>query len=143
MEESARLLGRGALGPSARVVLPQAWTAVLAGTLLVFLYTISEFGLVQLLRYDTLTRAIYANRVLDPPVSITMSLMLGALAIAIVALERGLGPAPAGPPPARGPRPVVPLGRWRGGALGAGRRRWSAWPWWRRSRCSPTGRCAA
>jgi iron(III) transport system permease protein len=118
MEESARLLGRGAVATFRTVVLPQAWTAVLAGALLVFLYTISEFGLVQLLRYDTLTRAIYANRVLDPPVSITMSLILGALAIAIVALERALARRRPGPPRREGRALVVPLGRWRAGALG-------------------------
>ncbi len=31
-----------------------------------FLYVIADFGAVQLLRYDTLTRAIYANYLLDP-----------------------------------------------------------------------------
>src|SRR6185503_19665396 len=69
MEESARLLGRGPLAVFATVVLPEARAAIAAGGLLVFLYVLSDFGAVQLLRYDTLTRAIYANRLIDPAVA--------------------------------------------------------------------------
>ena len=118
MEESARLLGHGPVATFRTVVLPQARTAVLAGALLVFLYTISDFGLVQLLRYDTLTRAIYANRLLDPATSLTMSLMLGALAVAVVALERSFARRGPGGPRREGRSLLVPLGRWRAAALG-------------------------
>jgi iron(III) transport system permease protein len=68
--------------------MPQLRGAILAGTLLVFLYTISDFGAVQLLRYDTLTRSIYANRLLDQPLSLALSLVLGLLALVVVAGER-------------------------------------------------------
>jgi iron(III) transport system permease protein len=88
LEESARLLGRPPLTVFTSVVLPQARASIAAGALLVFLYVISDFGAVQLLRYDTLTRAIYADRLLDPATSIALSLALGALAVAVVALER-------------------------------------------------------
>jgi iron(III) transport system permease protein len=71
-----------------RIVLPQLRGAILAGTMLVFLYTISDFGAVQLLRYDTLTRSIYANRLLDQPLSLALSLVLGLLALVVVAGER-------------------------------------------------------
>ena len=116
LEESARLLGRGGWASFRHVVLPQTRTAILAGALLVFLYTISDFGAVQLLRYDTLTRVIYATR-LDQATSIGLSLQLGLLAIAVVAGERVLVRAapPTGPRVARALR--VPLGRWRVPAL--------------------------
>jgi iron(III) transport system permease protein len=112
LEESARLLGRGGWGAFVHVVLPQTRTAILAGALLVFLYTISDFGAVQLLRYDTLTRVIYATR-LDQATSIALSLQLGLLAVAVVVGERMLvrSAPPTGPRVARPLR--VPLGRWQ------------------------------
>lgn len=88
LEESGRLLGRRPLSVFLTVVVPQARAAIAAGALLVFLYVISDFGAVQLLRYDTLTRAIYADRLLDPATSIALSLALGLLAAGVVALER-------------------------------------------------------
>ncbi len=88
LEESARMLGRRPFQVFLTVVLPQARAAVAAGALLVFLYVISDFGAVQLLRYDTLTRAIYSDRLLDPVTSIALSLVLGVIAVAVVALER-------------------------------------------------------
>ena len=91
-EESARLLGRGPLATFATVVLPQARAAIAAGGLLVFLYVLADFGAVQLLRYDTLTRAIYANRLIDPAVAATLSLALGLLAIVVVVGQRALAP---------------------------------------------------
>ena len=87
-EESARLLGRRPVNVFLTVVVPQARSAIAAGGLLVFLYVISDFGAVQLLRYDTLTRMIYANRLLDPSVSVALSLVLGVMAVVVVAFER-------------------------------------------------------
>jgi iron(III) transport system permease protein len=117
MEESARLLGRGAAATFRTVVMPQAWPAVAGGALLVFLYVIADFGAVQLLRYDTLTRAIYANYLYDPPVALALSLALGLLAIVVVVCQRRA--AGARPPDQRreGRPLVVPLGRWRAPAL--------------------------
>ena len=117
IEESARLLGRGPAATFATVVLPQARAAIAAGALLVFLYVIADFGAVQLLRYDTLTRAIYANYLLEPPVAVALSLALGLLAIAVVVAQRRvaggrmLDARPGG-------RPLtVALGRWRAAAV--------------------------
>ena len=138
LEESARLLGRGPAAVFRTVVAPQAAGAVWAGTLLVFLYTISDFGAVQLLRYETLTSSIYASRVFDRAGALAQSLLLGLLAVAVVAAERsvtrGGGPGRL----AAGARSLrVPLGRWRGRpALVAGS---SAWPWWPRWGCWPSG----
>ena len=88
LEESARALGRGPWPAFRTVVLPQLTGAMWAGGLLVFLYALSEFGVVQLLRYDTLTRAIYATRLFDPDTAMALSLLLGVVAIAVVAVER-------------------------------------------------------
>jgi iron(III) transport system permease protein len=118
LEESARLLGRDSWDSFRLVVLPQVRGAALAGTLLVFLYVISDFGAVDLLRYDTLTRVIYANR-LTPAVSLLAGLQLGLLAIAVAAGERAVtGRAARGV--ARGTRSLrVRLGRWRAAAAAA------------------------
>ena len=88
VEESARMLGCSSRQAFARVVLPEIRPAVLAGTLLVFLYTLSEFGAVQLLGYDTLTRVIFTTRQADRAVSFAAAAALLVLAIAVVALER-------------------------------------------------------
>lgn len=113
LEESARLLGSGVGRTFRTVVLPQSKGAVLAGSLLVFLYTISDFGVVQLMRYDALTRAIYATRVFDRGTSLALGLQLAVMALLVVAVERSFA--------GRDKRDVtrgrttlkVPLGRWR------------------------------
>jgi len=119
LEESARLLGRGPTAVFRTVVAPQTAGAVWAGTLLVFLYTISDFGAVQLLRYETLTGSIYASRVFDRTAALAQSLLLGLLAVAVVAAERSA--TGGGGPPGRlaaGRRSLrVPLGRWRAPAV--------------------------
>jgi iron(III) transport system permease protein len=114
LEESARLLGRRGPAVFRTVVLPQAAPAIGAGALLVFLYTISDFGAVQLLRYDTLTRAIYANRLADRTASQAFALLLGLLAVAVVAGERAATRRRTRVELTRARRPLrVPLGRWR------------------------------
>jgi len=115
LEESARMLGRSPLEVFTTIVWPQTRTAVSAGTLLVFLYTISDFGAVELLRYDTFTRAIYANRLADRGTAMALSLILGVVALAVVAAERTL--VRRDPPPrssnSRGRGLILPLGRLR------------------------------
>ena len=119
LEESARVLGDTVLKVFGRVCVPQMATAMGAGTLLVFLYTLSDFGAVQLMRYDTLTRAIATNQLANPPVALALSLMLLVLAALVVLGERWFShrlPDAAG---AQSNRPIVyGLGRWRGPALG-------------------------
>ena len=118
-EESARLLGRRPLATFFEVVLPQTRGAVLAGSLLVFLYVVSDFGVVQLMRYDTLTRSIYATRLIDRGTSISLSLLLGLVAIGLVALERVFTRGLQGTDVRRGARPlVIALGRWKSATVG-------------------------
>jgi iron(III) transport system permease protein len=122
LEESARLLGRRPWAVFRTVVLPQIGGAIGAGALLVFLYAVSDFGVVVLLRYDTLTRAIYSNRLRDSDQSAALSLLLAVVALTVVAGERALarrrhrGPLEG----VRAARPLrVALGRWRVPALAA------------------------
>jgi iron(III) transport system permease protein len=120
VEESARLLGRGPFAVFRTIVVPQVRGAVAAGALLVFLYALSDFGVVVLLRYDTLTRAIYTNRVLDRDQSVALSLLLALLALAVVAGERALARRrPAVEATGTNGALRVPLGRWRWPAVAA------------------------
>lgn len=88
LEESSRLLGLSSTTTFLRVTLPQLRTAILGGALLVFLYTVSEFGAVQLLGYDTLTRVIYSTRQTNRALSFAAASVLLVLALGVVALER-------------------------------------------------------
>jgi iron(III) transport system permease protein len=58
-EEQARSLGQSAGRAFATVTLPQLRPALLGGTLLVGLHTLSEFGAFQSLKFATFTTAIY------------------------------------------------------------------------------------
>ena len=114
IEESARLLGRRPLDVFFRVVLPQARSAIAAGTLLVFLYAVSDFGAVDLLGYPALTRVIYANRLLRRDLAMAMGLVLAVLALVVTAAERRAGRNALAAPAVRTKRSLtVPLGRWR------------------------------
>lgn len=81
-EEAARLLGLDGWTAFRRVVAPQLVRPLIGGATLVFLYTISDFGAVDFVRYDTLTRKIYDNR-LDAERSTLYSLLLGAIALGV------------------------------------------------------------
>jgi iron(III) transport system permease protein len=120
LEESARMLGRGPLEVARSVVGPQIAGAVWAGTLLVFLYVVSDFGAVAQLRYRTLSVEIYESRVFDQDRAIVLGVLLGALAVAVVAMERAVNRRHATMEGVRSKRPLqVPLGRWRWPAFAA------------------------
>ena len=119
LEESARVLGDTALKVFGRVCLPQMATAMGAGTLLVFLYTLSDFGAVQLMRYDTLTRAIATNQLANPPVALALSVILLVLAALVVLGERRFSRRRLDGAAAQSNRPIIyRLGRWRRPAAG-------------------------
>jgi len=120
LEENARLLGDTPGRAFRRVVLPQASSAIAAGSLLVFLYTVSDFGAVHLMRFETLTQTIFRTRLFDQDRSFTLALLLVALALAVVTAERRVARRSA-PTEGIGDRNalVVPLGRWKTAATGA------------------------
>jgi iron(III) transport system permease protein len=71
------------------------------------------------MRYDTLTLRIESSRLLDRTTSLTLSLLLAVVAIAVVATERALARRRAMTEAHGGGRAalVTPLGRWRMPAL--------------------------
>ncbi len=88
LEEASRLLGEGAFGTFRRVVWPQVRSAVQAGTLLVFLYVVSDFGVVKLMGYPTLSTSVFVNRLYDAPLAFSLGLILAVVALAVAGLER-------------------------------------------------------
>ena len=88
LEETARLLGTRPGRTLTRVVLPQIRDTVAAGTMLVFLYGLSDFGAVAVMRYDTITRAIFSSRLFDRVTSLTLGLVLAVLALSVAVVER-------------------------------------------------------
>ena len=117
LEEAARLLGEGGLGTFRRIVWPQVRGAVQAGTLLVFLYVVSDFGVVKLMGYETLSTNVFVNRLYDAPLAFALGLILAVAALAVAGLERasaGRALTRLAPGGARGRR--VTLGRWKAAA---------------------------
>ena len=118
LEEAARLLGHRPIPTFRRVVWPQLLPAARAGGLLTFLYVVSDFGVVQLMGYQTLTTRIFTTRLVDTPLSFALGLVLAIVALLIVMSERlaSRNVAMAAGEPARRPV-VIPLGRWRPAAF--------------------------
>jgi len=117
-EESARLLGHSGWRVFRGVVLPQIAGAIWAGTLLVFLYVVSDFGAVAQMRYRTLSVEIFESQIFDRDRSLVLGALLGVVALAVVALERAVNRRRNRVEVARAKRPLqVPLGRWRWPAL--------------------------
>lgn len=122
LEEAARSLGKSAWQTFWQVTLPNQRPAIAAGALLVALYTLSDFGAVSLLRFNSFTRVIYLQYrgSFDRSLAAVLALLLAAMTILILIGERRsegrarfyrLG-AGAG----RLARPL-PLGRWKLPAL--------------------------
>lgn len=122
-DESARLLGYGRWQSLYRLTLPQLRPAMAAGGLLVALYTLSDFGAVSLMRFETFTWAIYQQyqSAFDRSVAATLSMVLVMLAVLILlgdALISSKGRYyRTGSGSARISKPVG-IGRWRWPALG-------------------------
>lgn len=90
LEAVARTLGRGPGGAFRAAIWPQIRPAAVAGALLVCLYTLSDFGLVSMLRYQTLTWGVYAayRASFDRNQAALLALMLVVLALGVVVGER-------------------------------------------------------
>jgi iron(III) transport system permease protein len=89
LEEAARSLGGGAWTIFFRVALPQMRPAIVAGSLLVALYALSDFGAVSLLQYDSFSREIYIQyrSAFDRTPAAILALMLVVLTATILLLE--------------------------------------------------------
>lgn len=125
LAEASRSLGRGPLATFARVTLPGLRPAVAAGALLVALYTLRDFGAVSVLRFEALSQVIYVTlrASLDRPGAAMLSLLVVAITIAVLGLERALAPrrARTGAATARAASvtPCLPLGAVRPAAVAA------------------------
>ncbi|WP_203337368.1 ABC transporter permease [Nocardioides limicola] len=89
LEEVARSLGRSGPRTFFTVTLRQARPAMAAGSLLVALYTLSDFGAVSLLRYDVFTRVIYTSyrASFDRTPAAVLALLLVVITVAITVAE--------------------------------------------------------
>ena len=92
LEEASRTLGRSPRATFVHIVWPQLRPAVVGGSLLVALYTLSDFGAVAMMRYDTFTRAIYVQYrgALDRGAAAVLGLMLVVLTIVVLSGEQRL-----------------------------------------------------
>jgi len=88
-EETARNLGHGSFSTFMRVTLPQLRSSIIAGALLVSLYTLSDFGAVSLMRYNTFTWTIFQQyqSIVDRSVIAVISLALVSLAILVIIVQ--------------------------------------------------------
>jgi iron(III) transport system permease protein len=121
-EESSRSLGAGPWRTFFAVVLPRLRPALAGGALLVVLYTLSDFGAVSIVRFNTFTVAIYNayTGLFDRTAAAVLAAVLMLLAFVAVWLEA----AAAGRLRAAGgrtPRAASPiaLGGWKWPALAA------------------------
>ncbi|HEY6112865.1 MAG TPA: ABC transporter permease subunit, partial [Gaiellaceae bacterium] len=85
-EEAARSLGAGRARVFALVTLPALRPSIAAASLLVALYVLSDFGVVSLMGYSTLTTGIYVRyeSLLALESAAILALVLVALALALV-----------------------------------------------------------
>jgi iron(III) transport system permease protein len=118
LEESSKGLGYGGWTTFARIILPLLRPAVTSGGLLVALYTLSDFGAVSLLRYETFTWAIFTQYegALNRTLGAAMSLALVVVALGLVSLEgvtRGPSRYYRSDQGVARPATVSPLGRWK------------------------------
>lgn len=90
LEAVARSLGRGSFGAFRAATWPRVRAAAMAGALLVALYTLSDFGAVSMLRFQTLTWGIKSayGASFDRHQAALLALVLVALALIVVAAER-------------------------------------------------------
>ncbi|MBI2864098.1 MAG: iron ABC transporter permease [Chloroflexi bacterium] len=121
-EEASRSLGDGPWATFFRVTLPQLRPAIASGSLIVALYTLSDFGAVSLLRFDSFTRAIYLQYQgsFDRTMAAVLALLLVVLTLAILTAEgwsRGRRMYHRSTPGAARVARTLTLGRWRSPAL--------------------------
>ena len=121
LEEASRSLGKGPWETFLRVNLPQLKPSISAGALLIALYTVSEFGAVSMLRFDTLTPLVYIQYTtsFDRAAAAALGLPLIGLALLFVLVD-GMtrGQARYYPRGQQRPSRQLKLARWRWPAFG-------------------------
>ena len=122
LEEASRSLGTGPWSTFLRVVVPHLRPALGVGGLLVALYTLSDFGAVSLLRFESLTQQIYVQyqASFSRHMASVFSLVLAMLTISVLVAEgsaRGRARYHRSTGGSARPAAAVRLGRWRWPAL--------------------------
>lgn len=88
-EEASRSLGHNGFTTFFKVILPLLVPSIGASSILVFLYVLSDFGAVSMLRYVTFTSAIYYQRAgFDIPSAAVLSLVLIAITLLVLLIEK-------------------------------------------------------
>lgn len=118
LEEAARSLGYGPWQTFRRITLPHLRPSIIAGALLVALYTLSDFGAVSLMQFNSFSRAIYVQYrgAFDRDYAAALALLLVLLTAIILAGEawtRGQGRYHRSTVGVVRPRTRVRLGVWR------------------------------
>ena len=90
LEDAARMLGRSPVAVFLTVTLRQARTAAIGGALLVGLYALSDFGAVSIMRYQSLTQAIYRSyrSSFDRTPAAVLGLLLVMIAFVVLVVQR-------------------------------------------------------
>ena len=91
-EEVARSLGSGRWRVFSKVTWPTVRPAAVSGAMLAALYTLSDFGAVSILSFDTFTRAIYSafRSSFDRSGAASLAAILVVLTIALLLIEPAL-----------------------------------------------------
>lgn len=123
IEEAGRSLGYSSKETFFKVVLPQLRPSMIAGSLLVALYALRDFGTPSLMRFDSFTRVIFIQyrASFNRNTAAVLSLMLVTLVLVILWLEYRMRSRAAyytrGSASLRPPK-IVKLGIWKWPALG-------------------------
>lgn len=117
-EESARSLGYRPRAVFRKVILPMIFPGVIAGWLIIALYTLGDFGAVALMRFEVFSFAIYTqySGAFDRTYAAALALLLLALAAVPLVMEMRLlrhhNLSRVGSGVSR-PIPLIPLNHWR------------------------------
>jgi len=122
-EETAKMMGLSRLQTLIKVTIPSIKPAILSGSLLVSLYTLSDFGAVSLLRYKTFTWSIYTQYEagFDRNAAALLSLTLFIVATGFMCFEllvRGNKRYYKSSSTASKKLPLIDIGKWRWPAAG-------------------------
>ena len=116
LEEASRSLGLSGWETFWKVTFPQMRPGLAAGSLLVALYALRDFGAVAIMRYDSFTRVIYVQyqSLIDRSSAAGLALVLVAVTIVIIWLERRTQRAHRmySSGSLKRPPDILPLGRW-------------------------------
>lgn len=122
LEDASRILGNSSWRTFWRVTFPQLRPGLAAGSLLVILYALRDFGAVAIMRYDSFTRVIYVQyqSLIDRSGAAGLALGLVALTLIILLLERRSQQTSQLYSSAAAKRPpeTMRLGRWKWPAMG-------------------------